>query len=80
MDSPSQPGPVPPEKLKPLLHDKIEHMNGRQLALVNQVLLQVEAEKLADRLGEAFEADRWQDKLRRIPELFEQFRAQHRYS
>jgi hypothetical protein len=31
-------------------------------------------------LGEAFEADRQQDKFRRIPELVQQFRAQHRYS
>lgn len=80
MDSPSQPGSVSPEKLKPMLHDKIEHMNGRQLALVNQVLLQVEAEELADRLGEAFGADQQRDKLRRIPELVKQFRAEHSYS
>jgi hypothetical protein len=80
MDSPSKPGSASPEKLKPLLHEKIEHMNGRQLALLNQVLLQVEAEELADRLSEAFETDRLQDKFRRIPELVKQFRAQHRYS
>ena len=72
--------PVEPEKLKPLLHEKIEHMDGRQLSLLNRVLLQVEAEELADRLGDAFDMDREQGKLRRISELVKQFRAEHRYA
>jgi hypothetical protein len=76
----SQPMPVEPEKLKPVLHEKIERMNGQQLLLVNQVLLQVEAEELADRLNEAFDRDREQGKLRRITELVKQFRAEHRYA
>jgi hypothetical protein len=76
----TEPDSSAPEKLRPLLHDKIEHMDGRQLALLNQVLLQVEAEGLADRLGEAFETDARQNKLHRIPELVKQFRAKHRYS
>jgi hypothetical protein len=74
------PTPVEPEKLKPLLHEKIEQMNGSQLSLLNRVLLQVEAEELADRLGEAFDQDRAQDTLRRISELVKQFRAEHRYA
>ena len=45
--------PVPPEKLKPILHEKIERMNGEQLALLDRVLLQLEAEEAADRLSEA---------------------------
>jgi tRNA A37 N6-isopentenylltransferase MiaA len=69
-----------PEKLKPLLHEKIDRMNGEQLTLVSQVLLQVEAEELADRLNEAFDKDREQGKLRRITELVKQFRAEHRYA
>ena len=76
----SQPMPVEPEKLKPVLHEKIERMNGEQLTLVSQVLLQVEAEELADRLNEAFDKDREQGKLRRISELVKQFRAEHRYA
>jgi tRNA A37 N6-isopentenylltransferase MiaA len=76
----SQPMPVEPEKLKPVLHEKIERMNGQQLLLVNQVLLQVEAEELADRLNEAFDKDREQGKLQRISELVKQFRAEHRYA
>ena len=76
----SQPMPIEPEKLKPVLHEKIERMNGEQLTLVSQVLLQVEAEELADRLSEAFDRDREQGKLRRITELVKQFRAEHRYA
>ena len=72
--------PIEPEKLKPLLHEKIEHMNSRQLSLLNRVLLQVEAEELADRLNGAFDEDREQGKLRRISELVKQFRAGHRYA
>ena len=76
----SQPMPIEPEKLKPVLHEKIERMNGEQLTLVSQVLLQVEAEELADHLNEAFDKDREQGKLRRISELVKQFRAEHRYA
>jgi hypothetical protein len=72
--------PVEPEKLKPVLHDKIERMDGQHLALVNRLLLQLEAEELAERLGEAFNKDHEQGLLRRIPELVKQFRAGHRYA
>lgn len=71
--------PVPPEKLKPVLHEKIERMTGEQLALLDRVLLQLEAEEAADRLSEAFDGDHAQDKLRRVAELVQQFRAEHRY-
>ncbi len=76
----SQPSPIEPEKLKPLLHEKIEHMNGRQLSLLNRVMLQVEVEELAGRLDEAFDKDREEGKFRRIAELVKQFRAEHRYA
>jgi len=72
--------PVEPEKLKPVLHDKIERMDGQHLVLVNRLLLQLEAEESADRLGEAFDKDHEQGLLRRIPELVKQFRAGHRYA
>ena len=80
MKSLPHPGPGEVEKLKPLLHEKIEHMNGSQLSLLNQVILQVEAEELADRLNEGFDRDREQGKLRRAAELVKQFRAEHRYA
>ena len=68
------------EKLKPLLHEKIERMNGEQLSLLNHVLLQVEAEELAERLGAAFDEDQVQGRMQRIAELVQQFRAGHRYA
>jgi len=80
MNTVSQPAPIEPEKLKPVLHLKIERMNGQQLSLLNHIMLQLEAEDLAERLGTAFDEDRAQDKLRRIPELVRRFRAEHRYT
>jgi hypothetical protein len=76
----SQPMPIEPEKLKPVLHEKIERMDAEHLSLVNLVLLQVEAEELADRLNEAFDQDRAQGRLLRISELVKQFRAKHSYA
>lgn len=76
----SAPLPVDPEKLKPVLHDKIERMDGQHLALLSRVLLQLEAEEAAERLGNAFDTDHEQGLLRRIPELVKQFRAEHRYA
>lgn len=72
--------PVPPEQLKPVLHEKIERMNGEPFALPDRVLLQLEAEQVADRLSGAFDADQAQGKLRRVAELVRQFRAKHRYA
>jgi len=80
MKTAPQPMPVDPEKLKPLLHEKIEHMNGQQLSLLNRVLLQVEAEEIADRLNDAFDKDPEKDKARHISKLVRQFRAEHRYA
>lgn len=76
----SKPMPIEPEKLKPMLLEKIERMDAQQLSLVNRVLLQVEAEELADRLNDAFDQDRERGKFRRISELIKQFRASHRYA
>ena len=73
-------GPVPPEQLKPVLHEKIERMNGEELALLDRVLLQLEAEQAADHLSEAFDADHAQGKFQRAAELIRQFRAEHRYA
>lgn len=67
------------ENLKPKLHIKIERMSESQLSLLNRVLLQIEAEELAERIGSAFEQDQSEGKFERIPELVRQFRSEHRY-
>ena len=81
----SQLVPVELEKLKPVLHDKIERMDGHALGLGQPPLAStgsggVEAEELAERVGEAFNKDHEQGLLRRIPELVKQFRTGHRYA
>jgi hypothetical protein len=76
----SQQTPIEPEKLKPLLHEKIERMDAEHLSLLSRVLIQIEAEELADRLNDAFDQDHTQGKLRRVSELVKQFRAGHHYA
>lgn len=68
------------EKLKPMLHEKIEHMDVGQLSLLNRVVLQIEAEELADRLNDAFDSDHEQGKFRRLSEFIQQFRAELLYT
>ncbi len=72
--------PVPPDQLRPVLHEKIERMNSEQLAVLDRVLLQLEAEQAADHLSEAFDADHAQGRFRRVAELVRQFRSEHRYA
>jgi hypothetical protein len=72
--------PVEAEKLRPVLREKIERMDGLHLSVLNRVLLQLEAEELAGRLGEGFDKDYEQGLPRRIPELVKQFREAHRYA
>jgi hypothetical protein len=72
--------PVEPERLKPVLHQKIERMTGEQVVLLDRVLLQLEAEQAAERLGEAFNPGHAEGRLRRVTELVRQFRAEHRYA
>ena len=73
-------GPNEAEKLRPVLHDKIERMDAQQLVLLNRLLLQLEAELLAERLGDNFDKDHERGLLRRVPELVKQFRTEHRYA
>jgi hypothetical protein len=79
MNRGEQPTSIEPEKLRPILHNKIESMNQDQLSLLNRVLLQIEAEEVADLLGTAFEQDQSQGKLEHVAELVRQFRSEHRY-
>jgi len=72
--------PAAADSLKPRLHWKIERMNPAQLALLDRLVLQIEAEDQADRLCEAFDEDRAQGKLQRLAEMVQQFRAAHPYA
>jgi hypothetical protein len=76
----SAPNPTEPDKLKPLLHEKIERMDREQLALLDRVLLQLEAEDQAARLVEACDADAARGTFARATEIIQEFRAQHRYA
>ena len=72
--------PIEPDKLRPILHEKIEHMDGRHLTLLNRILLQFEAEELAEKLGQDFDHDHDQELFQRVPELIKQFRDEHRHA
>jgi hypothetical protein len=71
--------PAVAASLKPRLHCKIERMSPSQLALLDRIVLQIEAEDQADRLCEAFDQDRTQGKLQRLVEMVQEFRATHPY-
>lgn len=72
--------PIEPEKLKPVLHEKIERMDDLHLSFLNRVLMQLEAEELAGKLSVGFDKDREQGLLQRIPALVKEFRDEHHYS
>jgi hypothetical protein len=68
-----------PDELKPALHVKIDHMNEAQLRILHRVLLQIEIEELAEKIGKDFDRDDDQRKFQRIPGIVQQFRAEHSY-
>jgi hypothetical protein len=67
-----------PEQLRPLLHEKIEALDAEHLALLHRVLLQMEVEELADKLGAAFDADAEDLRWSRLPEIIRECRARRR--
>ena len=71
---------VAPEKLKPVLHEKIDRTDEAHLVVLDRVLLALEAEQAAERLGEAFDTDHAAGKTRHMAELVRRFRADHRYA
>jgi hypothetical protein len=74
--------PADAQSLKKTLHERIEQLSGEKLSLVNRVLLQLEAEDLANSLDDAFDEDRKAGKLApdRIQKILSEIRAEHRYS
>jgi hypothetical protein len=68
-----------PDELKPALHVKIDHMSEAQLRILHRVLQQIEMEELAEKIGNDFDRNDEESKFHRIPELVQQFRAEHPY-
>ena len=80
MDIKPSSSPMEPEKLKPVLHEKIERMDREHLLLLDRILLQIEAEERAGKLAEAFDQDLAQGKFDRISEAIRSFRSAHGYA
>ena len=73
--------PADERSLKQVLHEKIDQLSADRLSLLNRVLLQLEAEELAQSLDAAFDEDRKAGKLtsERIQQILSQVRAEHSY-
>ena len=73
--------PTDGQKLKELLHKRIESLDRSTLSLLNRVLLQLEAEELAQRLDEGFDEDEKTGRLtgKRVQSIISQVRGEYRY-
>lgn len=73
--------PADSQSLKKALHEKIEHLNGDKLSLLNRVVLQLEAEDLAHELDRAFDEDRREGRItgERVQQILSEVRAKHGY-
>ena len=70
-----------PDGLRPVMHEKIDRMNGEELAMLQQVLENLEeAWKTADHLNDAFDDDHAKGKFQNLNELVQEFRSKHRYA
>jgi hypothetical protein len=68
-------------KLKKLLHEKIDEADEGRLSLLNRIVMQLEAEDLAASLDKAFDEDRESGKPNedRVQKVLAQVRAQRPY-
>ena len=73
--------PADEQSLKEALHTRIEQLGADRLSLLNRVLLQLEAEELAQSLDAAFDEDRKAGKLssERVQRVLSQVRAECSY-
>jgi hypothetical protein len=73
--------PADGQSLKKLLHDKIEQLEPSKLSFLNRIMMQLEAEELAESLDAGFDEDRRQGKLatERVEEIISKVRADHPY-
>jgi hypothetical protein len=68
-----------PEKLKPELHQKIEHLTLEHLKLLHSIVLKLELDQTVDDLHEAFDEARSKGKLERADQLIREARARTPY-
>jgi len=54
---------LPPQQLRPVVHENIDRLSDTELAVVHRVLLQMEIERLADSVSEGVEEARLAGKL-----------------
>jgi hypothetical protein len=73
--------PADREKLKQLLHEKIELLDAQKLSLLSNVMLQLEAEELVQKLDSDFDQDRRKGRLdnQRIQKVISEVRSEHKY-
>lgn len=73
--------PADSQSLKKALHEKIEHLNGDKLSLLNRVVLQLEAEELAQELDRAFDEDRREGRItsERVQQIISEVWTKHGY-
>lgn len=69
------------QSVRQTLHEKIDRMRGDRLTLLNQVVLQLEADQLAGELDKAFDQDRQQLALtkEKILQAVARHREEHPY-
>lgn len=73
--------PKTPEELRPLLHQRLDAATHDELEAVHRMLLEMEARRLFDELGEAVDEDWKTGRLshENIAESIQDFRQAHPY-
>jgi hypothetical protein len=69
---------VKPEELRPILHGQIDQLNADDLPLVHRVLLQLKAERSAEKITAGLESDR-ENVFDCIEETICEYRKKHPY-
>ena len=69
--------PNSPEELRPRVQEKIEKLDGRGLELIHKVLMQLQAERIAEELTDGF--SREENLAARIDKTVAEFRKAHPY-
>ena len=72
---------IDPKDLRPLLHAEIDKLKDQDLAAAHRALLEIEARRLADELGEAMDEAWASDRITKesISEAIREHRRKHPY-